>query len=584
LSRYSAAFALLADLSLLTLGGALKRKEMISARLGDIVSEIYLLAAALKRFEDEGRHEEDRPILDYLMITGRERIAHAFEGVLQNLPARWAAVIMRLVAFPAGFSRREPKDELVTRLAEMLMTPGSQRDRLTVDLYLGEGRDGHPLRDLELAFELAVAAPRLSCRWRPHAVPEGARRPRAPSRPSISPCNAAGRSCCASPLRLAECGFDLRVILGCVNVIADEMNPARVAALRLGMGADDAGLHRADQLRLRHAIDRHRLPLHRATARHDLILAGGTEALSHAPLVLSARRPNGSRHRHSQGRSRPRGAGRFPRPTSPSPWSGSRTGLTDPITDMNMGQTAESSRISSASRREAADAYALESHHRLARAQDQGWLDGEVAPAFDRDGTLHDRDDGVRPDSSKEKLAKLNPVFEKPYGKVTPGNSSQITDGAAWVILASEAAVEKHGLTPRARILDSEWSALDPSIMGLGPTSRRPAHRAPRLKRDGIDLWELNEAFAAQVLACLAAWEDADYCREVLGLDAAFGRIDRRPLNVDGGAIASAIRSAPAATASCCTSSTPCIACEKRGIATECIGGGQGGAMLIEAA
>jgi len=158
LSRYSAAFALLADLSLLTLGGALKRKEMISARLGDIVSEIYLLAAALKRFEDEGRHEEDRPILEYLMITGRERIAHAFEGVLQNLPARWAAAIVRLLAFPAGFSRREPKDELVTRLAEILMTPGTQRDRLTVDLYLGEGREDHPLSDLELAFELAVAA------------------------------------------------------------------------------------------------------------------------------------------------------------------------------------------------------------------------------------------------------------------------------------------------------------------------------------------------------------------------------------------------------------------------------------------
>ncbi|MGY6708976.1 MAG: acyl-CoA dehydrogenase [Rhizobiaceae bacterium] len=158
LSRYSSAFALLADLSLLTLGGALKRKEMISARLGDIMSEIYLLAAALKRFEDEGRHEEDRPIVDYLMITGRERIAHAFEGVLQNLPARWAAFIVRLLAFPAGFSRREPADKLVTQLAEILMTPGAQRDRLTVDVYLGAGRDDHPMRDLEEAFELTVAA------------------------------------------------------------------------------------------------------------------------------------------------------------------------------------------------------------------------------------------------------------------------------------------------------------------------------------------------------------------------------------------------------------------------------------------
>lgn len=158
LSRYSAAFALLADLSLLTLGGALKRKEMISARLGDIISEIYLLAAALKRFEDEGRHEEDRPIVDYLMITGSERIADAFEGVLQNLPARWASVLVRLLAFPGGFARRAPADKLVSQLAEMLMTPGAQRDRLTVDVYLGEGREGHPMRDLEEAFDLAIAA------------------------------------------------------------------------------------------------------------------------------------------------------------------------------------------------------------------------------------------------------------------------------------------------------------------------------------------------------------------------------------------------------------------------------------------
>lgn len=158
LSRYSAAFALLADLSLLTLGGALKRKEMISARLGDILSEIYLLAAALKRFEDEGRHAEDRPIVDYLMIAGSERIAEAFEGVLQNLPARWASFLVRLVAFPAGFARRAPADSLVSELAEILMRPGAQRDRLTVDVYLGEGRQDHPMRDLEEAFELAIAA------------------------------------------------------------------------------------------------------------------------------------------------------------------------------------------------------------------------------------------------------------------------------------------------------------------------------------------------------------------------------------------------------------------------------------------
>ena len=157
LSRSAAAFALLADLALLTLGGTLKRKEMLSARLGDILAELYLLGAALKRFEDEGRREEDRPIVDYVMARGRDRMAVAFEGVLANLPARWAAWLTRIVAFPLGVSRHEPDDKLVARLAQIAMTPGVQRDRLTVGIHLGEGRQGSPIADLEEAFRLAVA-------------------------------------------------------------------------------------------------------------------------------------------------------------------------------------------------------------------------------------------------------------------------------------------------------------------------------------------------------------------------------------------------------------------------------------------
>jgi acyl-CoA dehydrogenase len=158
LSRYSAAFALLSDMALLTLGGALKRKEMLSARLGDILAEIYLMGAALKRFEDEGRREDDRPIVDYIMITGRDRIAIAFDGVLANLPARWAAFLTRFVAFPFGISRHEPADALTTQLAQIAMKPGAQRDRLTPGIYLGEGRPGNPLADLEEAFRLVTAA------------------------------------------------------------------------------------------------------------------------------------------------------------------------------------------------------------------------------------------------------------------------------------------------------------------------------------------------------------------------------------------------------------------------------------------
>lgn len=158
LSRYAAAFALVADLSLLTLGGGLKRKEMISARLGDILSELYLLGAVLKRFEAEGRHEEDRPIVDYVMRQGQGRIAVAFGGVLDNLPARWAAILVRLAAFPMGISAPAPPDELTGAVAEMLMKDSPQRDRLTPSIYLGEGHEQHPLKDLERAFRLVTAA------------------------------------------------------------------------------------------------------------------------------------------------------------------------------------------------------------------------------------------------------------------------------------------------------------------------------------------------------------------------------------------------------------------------------------------
>ncbi|QCI69459.1 acyl-CoA dehydrogenase [Phreatobacter stygius] len=158
LSRHAAAFALVSDLALLTLGGALKRKEMLSARLGDILSELYLLGAVLKRYEDEGRIAEDQPIVDYIMAQGAGRLALAFEGVLANLPARWAAHLVGFIAFPLGVPRREPSDDLANQVAEVLLKPSAQRDRLTPGLYWGEGRADHPLADLEHAFQLVVAA------------------------------------------------------------------------------------------------------------------------------------------------------------------------------------------------------------------------------------------------------------------------------------------------------------------------------------------------------------------------------------------------------------------------------------------
>lgn len=162
LSRYAAAFALLADVVLATLGGALKRKERVSARMGDILAELYLLAAALKRFEDDGRPVEDDVVVAYVMRRGYARLGVAFQGVFDNLPARWAAWLVRLAAFPLGVPQRPPSDRLANQVAEVLLQPSAQRERLCPGLYLGEGHDEHPLRDLEVAFRCVAQADPIS--------------------------------------------------------------------------------------------------------------------------------------------------------------------------------------------------------------------------------------------------------------------------------------------------------------------------------------------------------------------------------------------------------------------------------------
>ena len=423
---------------------------------------------------------------------------------------------------------------------------------------------------------------------RPVYIVDGSRTPfiKARGRPGpFTPVDLAVQ--CGRPLLLrqpfAPDAFD-QVILGCVDVIADEMNPARVSALRLGMGEAmtaftvqincGSGMQSIDT-GYRYIQD----------GMSDLVFAGGAESLSHSPLVFSRgavewyARLNGARDPWSKFM-----ALLGVRPSFFKPVIGLERGLTDPIVQLNMGQTAELVAHLFHISRQQADSYAAESQRRLARAQAEGWLKAEIEPAFARDGTLYDHDDGVRPDSSVESLARLKPAFERPWGQVTPGNSSQITDGASWVILASEDAVKEHKLEPKAVIVDSEWSALDPSIMGLGPVLCSTAIlKRHQLALGDIDLWELNEAFAAQVLGCLAAWEDPQFCRSALGLDGAAGSVPRDRLNVDGGAIGVGhpVGASGNRIVLHLVNAMKRLGV-KRGIATECIGGGQGGAMLIE--
>lgn len=373
------------------------------------------------------------------------------------------------------------------------------------------------------------------------------------------------------------------VILGCIMPAPEEANIARVVSLRLGCGEQvPAWTVQRNCGSGMQSIDSGMRNIQ--AGRSELVLAGGTEAMSRAPLLFSIGMATWL-GRVNSARGLPlklRAMAGF-RPGLLKPVIGLLKGLTDPVVGLNMGQTAEVLADKFGLDRGQLDCYAVQSHLRLHAAREEGRLD-EVEVIYDNKGHYFDFDDGVRPDSSKEKLAKLKPVFDRRFGQVTAGNSSQITDGAAWVILASENAVKKHNLPVLARIVDSEWAGLLPQQMGLGPVhAMTPIMKRHKFLIDDIDYWEINEAFAAQVLACLAAWQDKTYCRQELHLRTAMGEIDQVRLNVDGGAIA---LGHPVGTSGARIVLHLCHTLVQknaaRGIASLCIGGGQGGAMLLE--
>lgn len=375
------------------------------------------------------------------------------------------------------------------------------------------------------------------------------------------------------------------VILGCCMPREDEANIARVVSLRLGCGdrVPAYSVHRNCGSGLQ-ALDE--AVYHIRTGRSDLILAGGTESMSHAPLVFNDQMANWlADWNMAKGfLDKLKAAARF-RPNFVAPIVGLIKGLSDPVVGLSMGQTAEILAHRFGVSRKQMDEFAVRSHKRLAEAADSGWLD-EIEPLFDSRGRVYADDDGVRPDSSVDKLAKLKPAFDRKFGKVTAGNSAQITDGASTLIVASEEAVRRHDLPVMARLVDVAWAGLDPAQMGLGPVYASTALlKANGMKRKDVDYWEINEAFATQVLACLAAWEDKDFCKNELGLSSAFGRIDEDRLNVDGGGV-SIGHPVGTSGARIVLHLIHVLRRKKarRGVATMCIGGGQGGAALIELA
>src|SRR5689334_9957877 len=426
---------------------------------------------------------------------------------------------------------------------------------------------------------------------KPVYIVDGARTPFLKSRNRPGPFSAADLATQAGRTLLVRQPFapsELdEVILGCAAPSVDEVNIGRVAALRMGCGQKVPGWtvmrNCASGMQ---AVDSGINNI--LAGRSQLVLAGGVDALSRAPLLygdkmvlwfsdMAAAKTTGQRLALFA---------RVPVAAVLKPVIGIMKGLTDPMVGLLMGQTAENLAHRFGITRGEMDAFAVRSHQRVAKAQADGQLapgGGEVEALYDANGKAYALDDGVRTDASIESLAKLKPFFDRKYGNVTAGNSSQITDGAAWLVLASEAAVAKYELPVLGTIVDSEWAGLDPAEMGLGPV-----HAAtPLLKRHGLgladlDAVEINEAFAAQVIACLRAWTDADYCRKELHLAGALGKLEESRLNVDGGAIALG-HPVGASGARIVLHALNVLKRTggKRALAAICIGGGLGGAMLL---
>ena len=378
------------------------------------------------------------------------------------------------------------------------------------------------------------------------------------------------------------------VILGCGGPEPGEVNVARVAALRAGVPqAVPAVTVQRNCASGMEAIDQAWLRLQ--AGRGELFLVGGAESMSNYPLIMGERLTR-MFERLSRSKSlwqRARTALAF-RPSHLAPRIALQEGLTDPVSGLLMGLTAERIARRFGIDRTAQDAFALRSHHRAAAATVNGRFAAEIAPlsAPPRHDAFLGLDNGVRPEQSMNALAKLRPVFDKREGDVTVGNACQITDGAVGLLLMSLARARSLGLRPLAVLRGHGHAGLDPAAMGLGPVHAMPKALADAgLGFGDVELFEINEAFAAQVLACIAAAASGEYCRTQVGLPGALGEIDPARLNVNGGAIA---LGHPIAASGARLLLTLAEELRERslhaGMASLCIGGGQGQAIVLEAA
>jgi acetyl-CoA C-acetyltransferase len=318
-----------------------------------------------------------------------------------------------------------------------------------------------------------------------------------------------------------------------------------------------------------------------ALGQEDSAIAGGVDTTSDAPIALNddlreiLLEANNAKSNFERARllTRLRPGHIFPEiPRNAEPRTGLSMGEHTALMAREWGIT-----------REEQDELAAASHRNLAAAYDRGFMDGLITPYLGLE-----RDQNLRPDSTVEKLAKLKPVFGGEDGTMTAGNSTPLSDGASTVLLASEQWAETHGLRPLAYFVDAETAAVDYVGKKEG-LLMAPAYAVPRmLARNGLslqafDLYEIHEAFAAQVLCTLKAWEDPVFCKQRLGLDEPLGEIDRTKLNVNGGSLAAAHPFA--ATGGRIVAGLAKALDERgggRGLISICAAGGQGVVAIME--
>lgn len=376
------------------------------------------------------------------------------------------------------------------------------------------------------------------------------------------------------------------VIVGNIAQPPEATNIARIIALEAGIPknvpAFSVGRNCASGMQA--IVDAY---LRIVTDQADIIVAGGVESMSKIPLLFSEKATDkfAAIFKARSAFERVGAIAQF-RPGDFSPVIGILLGLTDGYCGLNMGVTAEVLAKEFGITRKEQDEFAVMSHLRAAKATDDGILKQEMVPVYLPPGykTVVDEDNGIRKNQNMEALTKLRPAFDRKFGTVTAGNASQITDGAAFVLVMSEEKAKEMGYDILGYVRGFGFAGLDPERMGLGPVFSTPvALKHAGLTLKDIQQIELNEAFAAQVIANEKAFASKQFAKDALHLPEAVGEIDRNKLNVNGGAIALGHPVGSSATRLVLT----LLKDMKRknlqfGLATLCIGGGQGGAMIVE--